>query len=345
MKGPYSEQLFFLVLFGLVGYLMWQIIAPFMGAVLLAAIIATVGHPLYAAIRTVMPRKNKSLAALLSVIVIMVTIFVPLVLLVYLVFVQAAGFYDGVNQNGMGVFGSSMKHATSVLNQQFPGFNFDVSDYIHQATSWVTSNVGAIFAGTTATILSTVVMFVSLFYLFKDGEWFTKEMIQLSPLPDEEDHEIIRSLGVAMRTVVLGTLAVALLQGIFASFGFMLFGVPHAVLWGAVAAIGALIPGVGTAATYLSVILFMYLSGSYGAALGLGIWATFTVAFIDNFIGPYLVSRRSDLHPLMVLLSALGGISLFGPVGFLVGPVILSFFMVLLRIYNRRQEKEYEHAR
>ncbi len=334
MKERLVEHIFFFGLFGLVGYIVWQIIAPFVAPLALAAIIATVCYPLYLRVVRVMPRKNKALASFASVILIALTIFLPLGAISYLLFVQAVAFYDSASGGtGLGLAGSitSLEHSVSSF---FPGYTIDLAGYIKQGAGWFASHMGAIFAGTASTVAMLFIMLIALFYMFKDGAEFTERLIRISPLPDSQDQQILDKLSASVRSVVLGTLMVAVIQGILTAVGFTLFGIPQAVLWGSIAALGALVPGVGTSLVFIVAIIFSWLGGAYWVAGGLAVWGVFAVGLIDNFLGPYLMSRGAKLHPFAVLLSVLGGVTLFGPVGFLVGPVALSFFTVLLELYS-----------
>jgi predicted PurR-regulated permease PerM len=117
-------------------------------------------------------------------------------------------------------------------------------------------------------------------------------------------------------------------------------GIDRAVLLGGLVAIGAMIPGVGTGVVMLPVVLFLFFSGSLIPAIALLIWSVLAVGLVDNFVGPYLMSRGNNMHPFIILLSVLGGLSLFGPIGFLVGPVVVTLFLVLLEIYNHYIVKE-----
>jgi predicted PurR-regulated permease PerM len=117
-------------------------------------------------------------------------------------------------------------------------------------------------------------------------------------------------------------------------------GIDRAVLLGGLVAIGAMIPGVGTGVVMLPVVLFLFFSGSLIPAIALLIWSVLAVGLVDNFAGPYLMSRGNNMHPFIILLSVLGGLSLFGPIGFLVGPVVVTLFLVLLEIYNHYIVKE-----
>ena len=177
------------------------------------------------------------------------------------------------------------------------------------------------------------IFLIAIYYLFKDGHKLKTAIIILSPLQDIHDETIFDKLALAINSVIRGNLAVALVQGVLTAIGFALFGVPNATLWGSIAAIAALIPGIGTALVLLPAILYLYLSGETLSAVGLLFWGMTAVGLVDNFLGPKLASRGMRLHQFLILLSILGGISFFGPLGFLLGPLILSLLFALLEIY------------
>ena len=149
-------------------------------------------------------------------------------------------------------------------------------------------------------------MFIAIigsFYLFRDGERFTKIVVAISPLPEAQDELILRRLGVAVRSVATGSLLVAIIQGTLTGFGLWLFGFDRAVLWGTIAAVGALVPGVGTSIVFIPSVIYLIVTGVYGSAVGLAIWGMLAVGLIDNLLGPYLMSRGNPLHPFVTLLS------------------------------------------
>jgi predicted PurR-regulated permease PerM len=101
-----------------------------------------------------------------------------------------------------------------------------------------------------------------------------------------------------------------------------------------IAAFGALIPSVGTTIVFIPAVVFLLFNGAYVQAIGLLVWGVLAVGLIDNLLGPYLMSRGNKLHPFIILLAVLGGLSVFGPIGFVVGPVLVSLFIVLLELYS-----------
>jgi predicted PurR-regulated permease PerM len=119
------------------------------------------------------------------------------------------------------------------------------------------------------------------------------------------------------------------------AIGFTFFGIERAILFGSVASVGALMPGVGTTIVSAPAILYLFITGDTVNGIGLAIWSVLIVGFVDNLIGPYLMGRGNNMHPFIILISVLGGLSLFGPIGFVIGPVVVTLFLVLLELYNQ----------
>jgi predicted PurR-regulated permease PerM len=131
-----------------------------------------------------------------------------------------------------------------------------------------------------------------------------------------------------------GSLFIALIQGCLTGIGFAIAGVPNPALWGSVAMISALIPGIGTSLVLIPGILFLFGTGHPGPGFGLLAWGALAVGLIDNFLSPKLLGRGTNLHPLFILFSVMGGLALFGPLGFLFGPLVLSLWSALISIYQ-----------
>lgn len=329
LKRVIEYSFFFGLLLG-AAYFVWLLFAPFMPALALSAVIVTICYPLYLRIRRYMPKQNAALASAITTIIALTVILIP-VFFVSMVLVsevrQALSSEDVF-------FMEYVANVESIIQVYAPDFEVNLTDQIRQGGVWFASNLGAIFAGTASTVFLFFISIIGIFYAFRDGERLTKWLIRVSPLPDNEDEVILQRLATAVRSVVTGVVLVSIIQGFVAAAGFSLFGIEKAILWASVAAIAALLPGIGTSVIMIPAIVFLFATGDFANAIGLLIWAAFAVVLIDNFIGPYLMSRGNSLHPFIILLSVLGGISMFGPIGFVIGPVIISLFMVLLEIYG-----------
>ena len=339
------QYVFFFSLLLLSGYLVWLITAPFLSALALAAIIVTISHPLYLKIKKYVPKQNKSIAAFLSTLLVLVVIVIPILLLSSMVVREIVSFYQDLGSNDIPL-NSGIQALEQKIQVFVPEFNIDLTEQIKSSAELLTGSIGAIFKGTLSTLFVFFISLIGSFYFFRDGKDFLQVLIKASPLPDDEDEIIFDRLAKAVRSVATGTVLVAIIQGSLVATGFTIFGIDRAILWGLVASVGALIPGVGTTIVTVPAIIYLFVTGEMFNAVGLLIWSALFVGLIDNFVGPYLISRGNDLHPFIILISVLGGISLFGPVGFIIGPVVVTLFLVLLEIYNQYiiQEKPIEEA-
>lgn len=327
------EYVFFFGFMAVVGYIVWVMLAPFVSALALAAIIVTICYPLHRRIVRYMPKRNETLGALVTTILVLIIIIMPLTLLFSTLVNEAVAVYNQVNTSGAEL---EQRIATleEAIVQYVPGFEFNLVDSVRQATAWLASNVGAIFAGTASTLFSVFIAIIGAFYLFRDGPAFTRQLVRISPLPDDEDEYILQKVSRAVRSVATGTVLIALIQGSLTALGLWLFGFERFVLWGVIAAFGALIPSVGTSIVLVPAVIYLIVTSQYVFAVGLAVWGMAGVGVIDNILGPYLIGRGNNLHPYLVLLAVLGGVAMFGPIGFVVGPVAVSLFLVLLELYS-----------
>lgn len=336
MNYQKSELYFLLILLAGVFILTFFIFKPFLYALILAIVFATVFAPVHKKVLA-MTRERKGVAALLVTIFVLIIIVAPLTFLGIQIFQEASGLYSSLVENGdatdlsrgIGGYLQSLVRFSPVPIE----FSPDVNQYLKQGLSWLLQHLGPLFANVAQVMVGIFVFLVALYYLFKDGRKLKAIIVALSPLQDIHDETIFNKLSLAINSVIKGSLAVALIQGTLTAIGFAIFGVPNATLWGSVAAITTLIPGIGTALVLFPAILYLYFSGATLFAIGLLVWGVVAVGFVDNFLGPKLVERGMRLHPFLILLSILGGIGFFGPLGFLLGPLVLSLFFALLEIY------------
>ncbi len=324
---------FFIGLLIIVMVLAFFIFKPFISTIAVAGMLAVIIHPFHERF-TRMLKGHVAIAALLSVVFAAVCILVPLTFIGTQVFMETRELYLSLTSNSGNYFGLIDSLITQPLRAFIPDFNLDLSSYLQQALGWIVGNLGILFSGTVQTILHLFLGFIALYYFLKDGPRFTQAIIELSPLSDNFDRAILQRLVTAVNSVVKGSLLIALIQGLLSGFGFWIFGVPSPALWGTMAAIGALIPGVGTTIVIIPAVLYLYFSGHAIEAVGLLLWGATAVGLIDNLLHPQLVGKGANIHPLFVLFSVLGGITLFGPMGFFLGPLVLSLLYALVDIYR-----------
>ena len=317
------------------------IFQPFLAPLAMAAVFAVILQPTYRRILLLLPRWP-SVASLATVVISLVCILVPLGFVGTQIGIEAASLSTGlVGQSGRAQIVDLVQKVEDLLVPYVPrasGFSENVSAnvwmYTQQALQWLVQHLGDFFAGIASLLLALFIFVVALYYLLRDGERVKRVLIELSPLKDTYDEKVFERLGLAINSVVRGNLTIALLQGVLTGIGLTIFGIPNSFLWGSVAAIAALIPGLGTGLVFIPVIIYAYVTGNVVGAMGLTVWGILAVGLIDNLLAPRLIGSSINLHPLLVLLSVVGGITLFGAIGVFLGPLSLSLLFTFLSIYS-----------
>ena len=334
METSKTEKYFLFALLIIILALTLAILFPFLTVFILAASFAVVINPLYLWIKRHITKNNSGIASLITIIMFLVVLCVPLFFMGSVIFNQAQNAYESVIVSGnTDLF--IQKIDTSINNILPDGFTFDTYDKIASFTSLLANNIGSFFTYTFNTLIMLIIMFFTMFYILKDGTSWKESFTKILPLSEKNIHEILSDLKNAVNRVVKGSFFIAIVQGILAWLGFWVFGVPNPALWGVVAGITSLIPNFGTSIVAVPAILFLYFTGLPLHALGLLIWSVLLVGMIDNILSPYIISQNTEIPPILTLFAILGGISLMGPVGLLIGPLTLSLLYSLVAIYRK----------
>src|SRR3989344_378459 len=335
--NPHKSELYFLLFLLLViltlGFFLFK---PFIYVLILAVVFATVFNPLHLKILT-WTGQRKVIAALLSTISVLIVVIIPISFLATQVFQETSSLYLSVTEEGNTfAFNNKIEQIVNNFNNlaYLPeDFSVDFKQYVSQGLNWMVSHIGSILSNFAAAFVGVFVFLMALYYIFKDGGRLKQAIVASSPLQDNHDEAIFRKLKSAINAVIRGNLGIAIIQGALTAVGFLIFNVPNPVLWGSIAAITALIPGLGTALVIAPAALYLFWTGQTSFGGGLLIWGVAAVGLVDNFLGPRLVERGMHIHPFLILLSIFGGLSLFGPLGFILGHLALSLLFALLDIY------------
>lgn len=317
---------------------------PFLSPLVLGAVAAIVAYPLYRMFLRIfgLSSVGRTLAAALSVIVVLIVVLVPLFFLVGSMYAEVQSLYGLLTDEGnRSALINTLNTASQSLSNMVLGIlpaqsfdSFNVTAYAKSALEWIFGNLDLVFGSMAKVAGYALVFLLALFYFLRDGNQLKKMFIAWSPLLDSNDEYITLTFKRAVRSVFAGTLAVSLLEGISVGLAFLVFGIPAPALWGVVAAIAALIPGFGVSLLVIPGTLYLIISGNYAYAAGLFIWGYAGIIVIDHIIGPTLINKGLHIHPFLVLLSVLGGILMFGLIGFVLGPIILVILFTLLEIYR-----------
>jgi predicted PurR-regulated permease PerM len=219
-----------------------------------------------------------------------------------------------------------MRENAPVSADQIQGWVVDGAQGVLKSAA---SMGGSLALGIVGSLVGFVMMLFLLFFLVRDGRVMLKRLIGFIPMEPRPRGQLISYLGDVTRAVVFGSVATALIQGVFAGIGFALVGLPSPVVFGVLATITAFLP-VGSALVLIPAVLYLMFAGQWGAAIFLAIWSA-GVGVMDNFLRPYLTSRQTEVSTLAVFVGAIGGASAFGILGLVIGPVLLGFIAALLQ--------------
>lgn len=336
MSHTVVARWFFLLLATAIIYLYWQIISPYIIVLITAAIAAVIISPIEARIRKNV--KNAKLSSAIMIVIVLVAIVGPLTAI-------GAVMANQINEIAGQTIANpewrgSLDHRDLDIVQKLPeplrsqAMALDPAVLLDASFVWIQEHLGTIFSSGATAIFKTFIFIICLFFFLLDRDRIYKEMLELSPLKDSVDRSIVTRMIETVRGVVFGAMIVAIIQSVIAGIGLTIFGVPGALIWAALIIVTAQIPLLGNALIMVPAVAYLFFTGHEGSAIGLAIWAAVAVGLVDNFLSPLIVGQRTRMHALLILLSILGGLEFFGPIGFILGPTVLAALLVILELYK-----------
>ena len=325
------------------GAVYFQIFRIFFIPVIASLVAAVLLYPLFSRAASFLGNR-RALVSLLFCFLLLGILFVPAYFLGRVVSEQARELYtalkgaleEAVADEGAAEFWRRFTESNLVAWLEQQGFEWrswlrsltdlagnTASTVINRASSSVFGIVGGIF-----------VFFFSLFYFFRDGEKIKKRFEELSPLRPDHEERFVNRFKVIARAVILGTVVIGLIQGTMGSVTFLVLGIRGWMLWGSFMIVLAIIPFVGIYLIMVPAAIIQFITGDIIAGIVLLVVGTAINWLVDYLIRPWFVGRESRIHDLLIFFSTLGGIYVYGVMGFIVGPVILTVFLTLLDIYG-----------
>jgi len=337
-------KLFFAGITLLTLYFAYVIIKPYLVQIFLAFVIFLASKPLYRGLARLFFGR-RALAALLTCLILGFLITLPLFALVNIIARQALELYSVVS--------SGLK--SEQVWQQISGKWDILRSYVEQIgvplpeqanleellqtiltsiSEFIYANAIAVVRGFTSYFINLLLILFIAFFMFLEGDAFIEAITRLSPLDEKHNQEILSVTERTIKATLWGTLIVALIQGTLGGVGFFLFKVPEPVFWGAMMMVASVLPVVGPFIVWAPAVIYLYFRGDVGMAVGLLVYGSLIVSSVDNILRPILIKRGQSTSTVLIFLSILGGVTYFGMVGFILGPLLLSFLLSLLRIYQ-----------
>jgi predicted PurR-regulated permease PerM len=352
---------FLLFLLFLTFYFSYHIIAPYLNAILLAVILATVLSPIHRKIEKFLKGRN-NLAAFISCAILTIIVVVPILFILIALIQQGQSSFENIKAwISAGNLEKLLEHpwiikARSLMDRYLPTVNkfFPSLDpekigvkledmKIDQIILQISSSVGKglfnqgshLFGNVSALIGKFFLMIFSFFFIIRERDKLSASFLHLLPLSASHEQQIIIKIKSIARSALLGAFVTALAQGAAGGFAFWIADLPG-FFWGSIMAFTSLIPIVGTALVWAPATVYLFLAGYTGYGIFLLVWSVVVVGMIDNFVRPIFMqgSGDSDMSAILIFFSILGGINYFGLIGILYGPLIFGITIVLLYIYE-----------
>jgi predicted PurR-regulated permease PerM len=317
------------------------VIWDFILALLLAAILSGMFHPIYRRIARKIGHR-RSMAAAITVGGVLVALIVPFVIFLVMIaeqvvalsriarpwveanaglFAQMDGLFDRVPQ-------------LRFLRPYRDQIMAKLGDVASEAGSLSVALVTAAASQTATFALMLFVVLYAMYFFLKDGKSALDKMLYYLPLPPEDETRMVGRFMSVSRATIKGTVIIGAIQGALGGVAFAVAGINGAAVWGTMMALLSAIPGLGHALVWIPACIYLAAAGHLGACIGLLIWCAGVVGSVDNFLRPWLVGKDTELPDIVILVSTLGGIVLFGFLGFIVGPIIAALFVTVWELYG-----------
>ena len=338
----------FLLLLALVTVAFFWILLPFFGAVFWAVILAIVFQPLQRAFeRRLGVRSN--LAAGVSVLVCIVIAIIPVTVIVASLVNEIAQLVQRVQSGEIdptaalsGVQAALPDPVRQWLDRVGAGDLTDLRDRLLQglqrAGQFIATRILSVGQNTLRFIASIGVMLYVLFFLFRDGRPIARNIRAAMPFGEDYNRALLDKFTAVVRATVKGNIVIAVIQGTIGGVAFWLLGIKGALLWGVLMTFLSLLPAVGSALVWVPTAGYLLLAGSHWKALVLVLVGVLVIGLVDNLLRPQLVGKDTRLPDYVVLVSTIGGLSLFGINGFIIGPLIAALFLVVWELFRDEQE-------
>lgn len=209
-----------------------------------------------------------------------------------------------------------------------------MSEFAAAAGQFLANSVVGVTRGTASFFLQLFVMLYAMFFFIKDGAVILERILYYVPLPDESGKELVNKIVSVAGAVLKGSLVIGIIQGGLAGLAFWAVGIPGWAFWTTIMIVLSIIPVIGSALVWIPASIFLFAQGPFWIGLIFTLWCILVVGTIDNFLRPRLVGRGAKMPDLLVLISTLGGIFLFGGIGFIIGPIVASLFLAVWYMYG-----------
>jgi predicted PurR-regulated permease PerM len=346
MKKEHIFLIFILFLTLLSIYLLYEILSPFLTSILWAIFLAMALYPVFRKLQRLLKKKGALSAGIMTLFVLTV-IVLPFGLLMASLAVEVVEVYHRVEEMiKTGQLQTYMEKIGEVpifkwilmrLNLSLDSFQKEPLDFLlknlQQISTFLFNQTTKIIKGLSTFIIGFFFTLLSLYYLFKDGERLFERLKEVIPLPSNERDLLIHRFKDMVFATIYGGILIAIIQGLLGGLSFWILGLSSPIFWGTAMSFLSFIPIGGTALIWIPASILLLIQGAFLKGIVLLALGVFGISMVDNLLRPFFISTRTKIHPLLLFFAVLGGIQVFGLIGLVAGPLIVTLFLTLIEIY------------
>jgi len=322
-------------------YLCWLMLRPFIGVLAWAVVLVVVFYPVHQ--RLALRIKRRSLSALVSCVLVVLIVVLPLIVLTFTLAEELAKVIPNIPAQISLLLNpqtSLLGKASEWIQRRFGIDTFRSQEFMVDQLKRTNQLILGFSLSLASNIVSAIIqaffVLFTMYYLFRDGDKIVARLPSALPLSRAQSETIITRTKEVVSASVYGVVVIAGLQGFLGGVMFWIFGIPSALLWAVLMGFICMIPVLGSFLVWVPLSIYLMVTGHWTKALLLLVWGGLVISTVDNFLRPRLIRNHTRLHELFVFFSVLGGISVFGLLGIVLGPVVLAITLGLLQTFSAR---------
>jgi predicted PurR-regulated permease PerM len=322
-------------------YLVFRIYEPFLAALGWAAILVIFFYPMHVRLARRFPASR---AAVFSTLGVTILLIVPAILLTTLFVREAVAVSRGVQHSLLEEHAPIVEKSWAWIAQHVPGLdpNADVLEMLEKGVQkqagFLAERLGTVLRNIAAFIFDLFVMLFAMFYFFRDADQIIRGVRSILPFDAAHRETMITQARDLISASVTTSLIIAAIQGILGGLGFVIVKLPTPLFWGVAMAFFSLVPVVGSGLIFVPAALWLGFTGHWGRAILLLAICAGVTTVVDNVLRPLLLGGRTELSGLVIFISVVGGVSLFGMLGLVLGPILVATAAGVLAVYMEKAE-------
>ncbi len=341
MKRELVHKTTLLSLVLIISVLFLTMIHQFLMAIFMAGLFSAMVHPTYTWLNHKLDDRE-NLASILTVLGIILLVLIPLTALIGVIISQAISVGQSVTPWVQGFIDEPT--ALTVLLEKVPYYE-DILPYrdviiqkagelVGTVTKYLIDSLSSFTKLTMNVIFSSIIMLYVMFYFLTMGDILLKKILYFLPLDDDDEQRLLNRFTSVTRATIKGTLIIGMIQGTICGIAFAIAGIEGPAFWGSVMAVMSIVPAFGTAIIWFPALIILALTSDWTGVITLGVLCGALAGNLDNIIRPRLVGKDTEMHDLFVLFGTLGGLTMFGLLGIIIGPIVAALFITIWEIYE-----------